>query len=280
MRINKSVVVYTSYILSNFIFNISLVQHLQQLRSIGITCSRTAYEYLFLLQTLTLPFIIMPIDFIKADRITHANGYREILPEPTKPTVRRKGRLIGPTGWRCRAYQLTPRMELVEPGKAVAIDCKGVILDDEHGVEKKGLGRFSAVTENGDIILDTFVYYPEDVVHRPSPQRLKLGVKYNDIKPENGAQPIAQVLKWVQDILDKSGVVVGHAIQNEMHMLRGVSFEKLEIRDTHMYSEYRSHALGRSVEVALRILAGVFLNRVIQSNGHSSVVDARCTMEL
>jgi hypothetical protein len=81
----------------------------------------------------------------------------------------------------------------VTPGSPVALDCEGVILDDNVGWRKCGVGRVSMVNIDNDCIYDSFVFYPPGVRHRPSPQWLYLGVKYKDILPQNGAQAHAKV---------------------------------------------------------------------------------------
>jgi hypothetical protein len=125
-------------------------------------------------------------------------------------------------------------MNAFKAGSAIAIDCESVILDDEESIRKKGCGRFSVTAEDGKVIYDTFVYYPADVRHRPLPQWLNLGVKYPDILRYNGAQPIAEVAKIAEQIFNKAGVIVGHAIENEMHMLRDVDWDshQSKVRDT------------------------------------------------
>lgn len=225
----------------------------------------------------------MPVNTISADRVSYYQGARyiaadpgEFMPKKTRPVQGYGDK--GPFGWPCRAHQLHPRLDLVTPGKPVAIDCEGMILDGEEGDAKRGLGRFSAVDENENIIMDTFVYYPKDVPHRPDPQWLGLGVKYKDILAENGARPVAEVLKDVQAILDKSGIVVGHAIHNDAKMLRGVSFEKVEVRDTQQLWEYRDYA--KRGDPSLKDLSRILLGRDIQGKGHSSVEDASATMKL
>lgn len=100
-----------------------------------------------------------------------------------------------PRRYVCRAKQLEPRMDRVVPGGVVAVDCEGVILPLETGKARKGLGRVLIVAEDGTPLYDTFAYYPASYQARPHPQRLKLGVKYNDIKPENGAQPFPSSFK-------------------------------------------------------------------------------------
>lgn len=222
----------------------------------------------------------MPVNVISADRLRFDdNGNRYVAPTVT---LNKNGFWVGPYGWRCRAQQREVRLDLVKPGEAIAIDCEGVILDDEVGIRKKGVGRFSVVNEKGQIIYDTFVYYPDDVAHRPPPQWLDLGVKYKDIMPANGAQPLAEVLKIAERIFDKAGVIVGHAVHNDMDMLRGVPWHKYhnKIRDTQQLPEYRALARGRDGNVALAILSDRVLNHQIQQDGHSSVDDADATGKL
>lgn len=93
-------------------------------------------------------------------------------------------------------------------------------------------GRVSIVTIREEIVLDTFSHYPEEFCAYPSAQWRKLGVKWQDIKPWNGPRPIDQITQDVTRILDLAGTVVGHAIANDMHMLRDVPWEKYQIRDT------------------------------------------------
>lgn len=186
----------------------------------------------------------------------------------------------GPSGWRCRAHQLQPLLDLVTPGKPVACDREGLKLDGRVGDENRGLGRVSVTNENNEIIYDTFVYYPADVPHRPDPQWLCLGVKYPDIEPENGAQPHKEVLENVQTIFNKSGLVIGHAFPNDRKMLRGISFNNIQIRDTQLLPEYITYAKDK--QPSLADLSKHILKRKIQTdpNGHSSVEDAQATMQL
>ncbi|KAK4542674.1 hypothetical protein LTR36_006246 [Oleoguttula mirabilis] len=225
----------------------------------------------------------LPVTTISAKHVSYQNGVRYIAqrprqeqPKQTRPVQGFGDR--GPTGWRCRAHQLQPRLGLVTPGKPVAVDCEGMILDGRQGDQNRGLGRVSVTKESDQIIYDTFVYYPADVPHRPDPQWLDLGVNYKDIKPENGAQPIGEVLENVQAIFDKSGFAVGHAFHNDMKMLRGVSLENVEVRDTQLLPEYTHHA--KQGRPSLKDLSAIILKRTIQVKDHSSVEDARATMRL
>lgn len=217
----------------------------------------------------------MPVNTISADQVVYRNGRPVIAPsashgsqhprrhqrnrpnqqqgsnpaiqgrrqQPSRyPPVRGFGDK-GPDGYACRAHQLKPLLSLVQPGVPVAIDCEGVILDDEVGENKCGAGRVSATTITDDIILDTFACYSRDVSARPPPAYLGLGVYRNDIKKKNGAQPIAEVYAAVQAIVDKAGIVIMHSAQSDQNMLRGVDFSNVKIYDTQQFSEYMVHAL-------------------------------------
>ena len=235
----------------------------------------------------------MPVNVVAAEQVSSVGGNRYVEEDPntygsqndhrSHNKTNQKTKVVGPSGWRCRARQLDLRLHLVRPREPVFIDCEGVILHDESGWRRKGLARFTACVNGngkGPLALDTFVYYPADVPHRPPPQRLNLGVKYNDIKPKNGAQPIEQVLDMARQIFDKSGFVVGHALKNDMEMLRGLPWEDYTLRDTQLLPEYRQLSLGVDGNVSLQILSSVVLKRAIQSNGRSSIEDCRATKDL
>lgn len=176
--------------------------------------------------------------------------------------------------YKCRAQQLTPRYDLVTPGCVLAIDCEGVVLFAESSVERKGCGRVSIVTESEEVVLDTFVHYGNRTDVRPPPQRLDLGVKWADIKPWNRARYIDQVTRDVTRIFDRTGLIVGHAVENEIHMLRDVPWENYQLRDTQQmfWRETSSRKLST--------IAHSVLGRNIQGGEHSSVEDARATMAL
>lgn len=212
----------------------------------------------------------MPVSTISADKITYdANGRPQIVPTSNNTKTQWKPR------YKCRAVQLSPRFDLVTPGSPVAVDCEGMLLPQETGARKSGVGRISIVNTNGEVIYDTFVYCPDDVEHRPSPQWLKMGVKYNDIKPGNGAQPHAEVLKTAAAIFKKSSIMIAYDVNSDLKMLRGLETDGFTTRDTQR--QYSCRGWSRP---ALRDLASSVLGRSIQQGEHSSVEDARATMEL
>lgn len=177
----------------------------------------------------------------------------------------------------CRAQQRTPRFDLIRPGGLLAIDCEGVQLPNEEGWRKQGCGRVSIVNEKEEVIYDTFVHYGRNVEHRPPPQHRKLGVTYNDIKPKYGAIHINEVHHAVRKIFDRlgsTGIVVGHAMINEMRYLRDLDWFKYQTRDT------QRMCFNQTSSQKLRDLASAVLGRQIQTGEHSSVDDARATMAL
>ena len=158
---------------------------------------------------------------------------------------------------------------------AVAVDCEGVYLPLKTSWETQGCGRCSIVNEREEVVFDTFVYYDKSTKARPHPQVLKLGVTYNDIKPENGAMHIDEVTAIVTAIFDKAAVVVAHALKSEKQFLRYVPWERYKTRDTQQFQTCQEQG-GRG----LAHLASVLLDRRIQSEEHSSVEDAQATMAL
>ena len=232
----------------------------------------------------------MPVTTVPADQISWIKGRPVVAPKPNantntatttkKPTHKNPKTTPKPSTrrvkhHRCRALQLTPQLALVTPGSPVAVDCEGVELIQETGKRRSGVGRLSIVNVDGQVVYDTFVSYPADVPHRPPPQRLRLGVTHKDILPENGAQPHAQVLANARAIFDKSGVIVAHAASNDIRMLHGIDFANYTVHDT---QRLYGASLGRSP--GLGALSSEVLGRSIQVGEHSSVEDARATMEL
>lgn len=229
----------------------------------------------------------MPVTTVSADKITWTNGRPTIANKSQATTKKTNNKVISykePNRRRskpyvCRAEQLTPRLDLVTPGSPVAVDCEGVILPKNTGWRRHGVGRISIVNIDGQVIYDTFVHYPREVEARPSPQRLKLGVKYQDLFPSNGAQPHAAVLAAAKSVFDKSGIVVGHAAENDMQMLDGIDFDDYVVRDTQKMRGWPFEG-SNPHQPGLKALAAGVLDRDIQGEEHSSVEDARATMDL
>ena len=190
----------------------------------------------------------------------------------------RGGRRARPP-YKCRAEQLQARLDLVTPGELLAFDCEGLMLPKTDGSKPKGVGRISVVNEKLELVYDTFVHYGPEVDHRPDPQRLNLGVKGEDIRPENGAQLYLYVLDTLKTIFDKSGGLVAHDFWSDRRMLKDLDFSNYERHDTQSVDDYR--ALNNGNPPGLTMLATDVLGEDLdRTGGHSSIDDARVTMQL
>jgi hypothetical protein len=237
----------------------------------------------------------MVVNSVSAEQVQRStNGARYVVtPASTRQQHQDQSRY---PRYQCRAQQPTPRFDLVKDGEAIAIDVEGVLLPNEQSTGKSGVGRVSVVNESGEVIYDVFAYYPKDIEHRPSPQWLKLGVKYKDIMPRNRARPIGEILRNVERICQQAGAMVCHGIENEIHYMasatllkmdkkttitiRGFDLTQFRTFDTQMFAEYRKYGLGDQKLPSLKNLVSGVLKRQIQVNDHSSVEDAQATMEL
>jgi hypothetical protein len=114
-----------------------------------------------------------------------------------------------------------------------------MMLPQLDGKTPKGVGRVSVVNASLELVYDIFVHYGPEIEHRPDPQRLNLGVRYNDIKPESGAQLYEDVLDALRSIFGKGGVLVAHDFRSDARMLKGLSFSGYDTKDTQDISEYR-----------------------------------------
>jgi len=154
------------------------------------------------------------------------------------------------------------------------------MLPQADGSKPRGCGRVSVVNEELELIYDTFVHYGPDVKHNVDAPKLNLGVYKADIQPENGAQLYTDVLEILKTAFDKSGVIVGHSIQSDIRMLRDLDWYPYRLHDTQRSKEFRETS-GQN-QPGLRGLEEDVLGREIQADesGHSSVEDARATMEL
>ncbi|KAI7479305.1 hypothetical protein KC351_g7627 [Hortaea werneckii] len=219
----------------------------------------------------TLTSTYRNVQTVTRDSVEWDDHNRPILPQP-KPTRARKT---------TRATCPTPRMDRIT--STIAIDCEfQEAYVDALGKCIHRAGRVSLVNYEGKTIYDVFASYPEQPGYRKKlpPRRLRLGVYWEDIKPRNGACPIAEVEYTVQAILQKADVVVGHSIHNDIRVFSPEVFEGVATRDTQMHEPYREYAYGRQRLPRLSVLAQVVLGRSIQGAEHSSVEDAAATMAL
>ncbi|XP_072535633.1 interferon-stimulated 20 kDa exonuclease-like 2 [Salminus brasiliensis] len=167
--------------------------------------------------------------------------------------------------------RLTPC--LGKPQKYVAIDCEMV------GTGAKGhcseLARCSIVTYDGDVIYDKFIKPVNPVTDLRTRWS---GIRWQDLR---SATPFKQAQKEILKILSGK-VVVGHAIQNDFKVLHYFHPDCLT-RDTSRISILNKKAgLPEGRPASLKSLTKLLFGRDIQvgKKGHSSVEDAKATMEL
>ncbi|KAI5106198.1 interferon-stimulated 20 kDa exonuclease-like 2 [Silurus meridionalis] len=162
---------------------------------------------------------------------------------------------------------------LHNPLKYVALDCEMV------GTGPKGhcseLARCSIVSYYGDVIYDKFIKPVNPVTDLRTRWS---GVRWQDLK---NATPFKQAQREILKILTGK-VVVGHAVQNDFKVLH-YSHPAHLMRDTSRIPTLNQKAgLPENQPASLKTLSKVLLNRDIQmgKKGHSSVEDAKATMEL
>ncbi|NWX67259.1 I20L2 protein, partial [Promerops cafer] len=159
------------------------------------------------------------------------------------------------------------------PPKLVAVDCE--MVGTGPGGRTSALARCSIVTYEGDIVYDEYV--------RPEAPIVDYRTRWSGIRRQHmdGAVPFRRARQQVLRIL-AGKVVVGHAIHNDFKALR-YSHPKALTRDTsHIPLLNRRAGFPENVSISLKRLTKALLNQDIQvgKSGHSSVEDARATMEL
>ncbi|XP_050528537.1 RNA exonuclease 4-like [Daktulosphaira vitifoliae] len=152
--------------------------------------------------------------------------------------------------------------------EVVAIDCEMVGINSDG----KGnmLARVSIVNSEGVTIYDNFVKPTKEITNY---RTAVSGVRPQDI--ENG-ELFSKVKNDVSEIL-KGKLLVGHALVNDFRVLK-ISHPKRMIRDTSTYWEFKQLTDGRIP--SLKRLTSHFLGVNIQEGEHSSVQDAKATLQL
>ncbi|XP_054637909.1 interferon-stimulated 20 kDa exonuclease-like 2 [Dunckerocampus dactyliophorus] len=159
------------------------------------------------------------------------------------------------------------------PSKFLAIDCEMVGTGPKGCVSQ--LARCSVVTYEGDVVYDKFI--------KPSMPVTNYRTRWSGIRPcdLSNATPFHQARKEVLKLL-MGKVVVGHAVHNDFKVLQ-YSHPPAMTRDTSRIPLLNEKAgFNKRQCVALKKLTKAIFNRDIQAGcrGHSSVEDARATMEL
>ncbi|XP_077071192.1 interferon-stimulated 20 kDa exonuclease-like 2 isoform X1 [Siphateles boraxobius] len=175
------------------------------------------------------------------------------------------------TSQRDPTHQAAPRA--LRPLKYVALDCEMV------GTGPKGcngeLARCSIVSYDGDVIFDKFI--------KPVNPVTDFRTRYSGVRRQDlfNATPFHQAQKEILKILTGK-MVVGHAIHNDFKALK-YFHPPCQTRDTARIPLLNQKAgLPENQTVSLKRLTKAILSKDIQigRRGHSSVEDAKATMEL
>ncbi|NXK98005.1 I20L2 protein, partial [Formicarius rufipectus] len=159
------------------------------------------------------------------------------------------------------------------PSKLLAMDCE--MVGTGPGGRTSALARCSIVSYEGDVVYDRYV--------RPEAPIVDYRTRWSGIRRHHmdKALPFRKAQQQVLQIL-AGKVVVGHAIHNDFKALR-YSHPKALTRDTSRIPLLnRRGGFPENVAISLKRLTKALLHQDIQvgNSGHSSVEDARATMEL
>uniref|UniRef100_A0A3B3UZC8 Interferon stimulated exonuclease 20 like 2 n=1 Tax=Poecilia latipinna TaxID=48699 RepID=A0A3B3UZC8_9TELE len=155
----------------------------------------------------------------------------------------------------------------------LAIDCEMVGAGPKGSISQ--LARCSIVSYDGDVVYDKFI--------KPSMYVTDFRTRWSGIRPKDlfKATPFVQARKEILRLL-MGKIVIGHAIHNDFKAL-GYTHPADLTRDTSKIPLLNLKAgFGEKECASLKRLTKAIFNRDIQTGkkGHSSVEDAKATMEL
>jgi RNA exonuclease 4 len=147
----------------------------------------------------------------------------------------------------------------------VALDCEFV-----ECVDGEQVARISIVGENGEELFDSYIRPESRIIDYRTEFS---GVTFGHLRK---APTWAAVLRDVHKVL-YNRVLVGHTLYKDLEVMRMTGWKGIKsMVDVSRYSQYKE---GGKVQ-ALKKLTAVFLGRDIQIGKHSSLQDAKATMEL
>ncbi|KAM8986382.1 interferon-stimulated 20 kDa exonuclease-like 2 [Ara ararauna] len=156
---------------------------------------------------------------------------------------------------------------------AVAIDCE--MVGTGPGGRRSALARCSIVGYGGDVLYDRYV--------RPAAPVVDFRTRWSGVRRHHMARavPFAAARKEILRIL-AGKLVVGHAVYNDFKALKYFHPQALTRDTSKMPLLNRKGGFPENATVSLKRLAKELLHKDIQvgKSGHSSVEDARTTMEL
>ncbi|XP_070622757.1 interferon-stimulated 20 kDa exonuclease-like 2 [Erythrolamprus reginae] len=160
-----------------------------------------------------------------------------------------------------------------KPSKMVAIDCE--MVGTGPGGRNSDLARCSVVGYYGDVMYDKYI--------RPLNPITNYRTRWSGIRQHHmrDAVPFKLAQKEILKLLSGK-VVIGHAIHNDFKALKYFHPKSLTRDTSKIPLLNRKAGFPENESASLKRLTKQLLHRDIQvgHNGHSSVEDARATMEL
>mmetsp|Transcript_4544 Transcript_4544/g.8712 ORF Transcript_4544/g.8712 Transcript_4544/m.8712 type:complete len:230 (-) Transcript_4544:2037-2726(-) len=186
---------------------------------------------------------------------------QETLAPPSASAKPSKESTVSANWRKSKAFKVVKKTE-----EYVCIDCEMVSTEDDPNA----LARVSIVDIEGNVLLDEYV--------RPDSFIKNFKTHVSGIKPGHmrSAMPFAQVRDKVLKIIEGK-IVVGHALHNDLRALN-LELAPENTRDTQKLCKAANPNLSGSL--SLKKLAHFFVGKRIQKGSHSSIEDARVTMEV
>ncbi|NXK14899.1 I20L2 protein, partial [Herpetotheres cachinnans] len=160
-----------------------------------------------------------------------------------------------------------------QPPKLVAIDCE--MVGTGPGGRNSDLARCSIISYQGDVVYDQYI--------RPAAPITDYRTRWSGIRRQHmaNAVPFSKAQREILRIL-AGKIVVGHAISNDFKALKYFHPKALTRDTSRIPLLNRKGGFPENVAVSLKRLTKQLLHKDIQvgKGGHSSVEDARATMEL
>lgn len=151
----------------------------------------------------------------------------------------------------------------VEVTKKLAFDCEMVEINNLGS----GLARISVINEHGDILINTFCKPPGEVTN----YRYEItGISLSDLE---NATEYSELRKIILKLF-KNKILIGHSLENDLLAL-DYEHPKNLTRDTSKFKIFRNNY---NQPHSLKYLSEIYLNKIIQTDSHDSIEDARATL--
>ncbi|XP_078392808.1 interferon-stimulated 20 kDa exonuclease-like 2 [Cetorhinus maximus] len=159
------------------------------------------------------------------------------------------------------------------PYKCVALDCE--MVGTGQGGKRSELARCSVIGYDGDLVYDKYILPPNPITNYRTRWS---GIRRQHMK---NATPFKLAQKEILKVLCGK-IVVGHAVHNDFKALNYFHPQSMTRDTSKIPLLNRKAGFPEKESVSLKRLTKQLLHRDIQvgKQGHSSVEDARATMEL